>query len=198
MRKILSAIIFLVFYTTIYSQPKQIPDSVQIKTTILNFYNWYNKNLKRLDGFKLYNGIKVKDSPPYKINWKEAERYFSFIKINVPQLGEEFINNERKFFRQCDSAFKAEPEDEIPYGFDYDRFTNSQEEPQWFVEELKKAKQWAITIAGTTATVDILGSYLDNGKELETVIMCLAMKKEKSKWKIIKIGCAFETLQENQ
>ena len=197
MRKILPALIFLEFYGTIYSQPKQIPDSVQIKTTVLNFYNWYDKNWKKLDGFKLYNGIKVKDLPPYKINWKEAERYFSFIKINVPQLGEEFISNERKFFKQCDSAFKAEPKDEIPYGFDYDRFTNSQEEPDWFIDELKKAKQWAMTITGTTAAVDILGSYLDNGKELETVIMCLAMKKEKSRWKIVKIGCAFETSQEN-
>jgi len=197
MRKILPALIFLGFYGTIYSQPKQIPDSVQIKTTVLNFYNWYDKNWKKLDGFKLYNGIKVKDLPPYKINWKEAERYFSFIKINVPQLGEEFISNERKFFKQCDSAFKAEPKDEIPYGFDYDRFTNSQEEPDWFIDELKKAKQWAMTITGTTAAVDILGSYLDNGKELETVIMCLAMKKEKSRWKIVKIGCAFETSQEN-
>ena len=116
----------------------------------------------------------------------------------MPQLGEEFISNERKFFKQCDSAFKAEPKDEIPYGFDYDRFTNSQEEPGWFIDELKKAKQWTIIITGTTATVDILGSYLDNGKELETVIMCLALKKEKSRWKIVKIGCAFETSQENQ
>ena len=192
MKKFLPAVIFLGFYSASYSQLKQIPDSVQIKTTILNFYNWYNKNWKKLDGFKLYSGTKVKDSPPYKINWKEAERYFSFIKLNVPQLGEEFISNERKFFKQCDSAFKAEPEDEIPYGFDYDRFTNSQEEPDWFIVELKKAKQWAMTIAGTTASVDILGSYLDNGKELETVIMCLTMKKEKSRWKITKIGCVYD------
>ncbi len=192
MKKILLALILLGFCSISFSQPKQIPDSVQIKTTILNFYNWYNKNWKRLDGFKLYSGIKVKDSPPYKINWKEAERYFSFIKINMPQLGNEYINNERKFFRQCDSAFKAEPEEEIAYGFDYDRFTNSQEEPQWFIEELKKAKQWAIIVTGNTAAVDILGSYADNGKELETVIMCLVMKKEKLKWKVAKIGCAYD------
>jgi hypothetical protein len=195
MRKILLAAIFLGFYSVTYSQPKQIADSVQIKTTVLNFYNWYNKNWKKLDGFKLYSGIKVKDSPPYKINWKEAERYFAFIKINMPQLGNEFINNERKFFRQCDSAFRAEPEEEMPYGFDYDRFTNSQEEPQGFIEDLKKAKQWSILFAGDTAHVDILGTYSDNGKELETVIMCLEMKKEMTKWKIAKIGCVYDVTE---
>jgi len=195
MRKILLAAIFLGFYSVTYSQPKQIADSVQIKTIVLNFYNWYNKNWKRLDGFRLYSGIKVKDSPPYKINWKEAERYFAFIKINMQQLGNEFINNERKFFRQCDSAFKAEPDEEMPYGFDYDRFTNSQEDPQWFIDDLKKAKQWSILFADETAHVDILGTYSDNGRELETVIMCLEMKKEKTKWKIAKIGCVYDVTE---
>jgi len=158
----------------------------------MSFYNWYNKNWKKIDAFHIYTGIKAKDQPPYKINWKEAERYFTFIRSTVPQLGEEFINNERIFFKQCDSAFKAEPDETMPYGFDYDRFTNSQEEPQWLIEELKKAKQWAIGGNGYITNVDILSSYNDNGKETETVVMCLVMKKEKNKWKIAKIGCAFE------
>lgn len=166
-------------------------DSIQIKNTITGFYTWYNKNYTKFEGFHLYSGIKTKDQPPYRINWKEVERYFAFIRKSVPQLGETFIKNQRLFFKQCDSAFKKNPEDEIPFGFDYDWFTDSQEEPQWLVDELKTAKQWVITVKGADATVEVLGSYMDNGKEMETVVLCADMKREKSKWKIAKIGCTF-------
>jgi len=70
-------------------------------------------------------------------------------------------------------------EDEIPWGFDYDWYTNSQEEAQVLIDELKKAKQWAMTINGVSASVDVLGFYTDNGKKIETVVMCFKMKKEK-------------------
>lgn len=184
--------IFLIFCLNLFAQPvKPNNDSIQIRNTINGFYNWYNKNYQKLDAFKLYSDFKIKQGPPFRINWKEVERYFAFIRRNAPQLGEEFINNQRLFFRQCDSAFKTQLEDEIPYGFDYDWYTNSQEEPQWLLDEFKKAKQWAIAIHGARATVDVLGSYEDNGKEIETVVLCAEMKKEKGKWKIAKIGCTF-------
>ncbi len=80
----------------------------------------------------------------------------------------------------------------MPYNFDYDWYTNSQEEPQVLVDELKKSKQWITTVKGMDATVDVLGFYMDNGKQVETVIMCFGMKKEKGKWKIARIGCPYQ------
>lgn len=168
-------------------------DSAQIHTTILNFYNWYAKNYQRLMNFKLYESIRTKDSPPYRINWKEAERYFNYIRTSIPQLGEEFIKNLRILMKQSDSAFKADTESDMPYNFDYDWYTNSQEEPQVLVDELKKSKQWITTVKGLDATVDVLGYYMDSGKQVETVIMCFGMKKEKGKWKIARIGCPYTT-----
>jgi hypothetical protein len=95
-------------------------DSAEIRTVIIDFYNWYNKNDAKLQEYHLYSGIKKKDAPPYKINWDEVTKYQDFIRSSVPQLGEEFLKNQKHFFEKCDSAFKADVNDEIPYGFDYD------------------------------------------------------------------------------
>ena len=173
------------------TEKTSIADSVQIRNTIITFYNWYNKNYTKFQAFTLYTSVKTKEGPPYKINWKEAERYFIFLRTAVPGLSEAFIKNQRIFFKQCDSAFKVNTEDEIPYGFDYDWYTNSQEEPQWLVDELKKSKQWVTSVKGNDANVDVLGYYIDQGNKVETVVMCFSMKKEKGKWKIAKIGCAY-------
>ena len=60
-------------------------DSVQIRNSVLTFYNWYNKNYAKLQGFTLYTSVKTKEGPPYKINWKEAERYFVYLLVDVVQ-----------------------------------------------------------------------------------------------------------------
>ena len=183
-----------------FAQPVSKSDSTQIRSTIMSFYNWYLKNQHKLNSFELYKGVKVKDQPPYKINWAEANKYFAFIRSSVPQLGEEFINNQKLFLKECDSAFKADTEGEIPCGFDYDWYTSSQEDAGWLIDELKKSNQWVITTTGEHANVDILGYYMDGDKKVETVLICIAMKKEKArpvektsqkKWKIARIGCAY-------
>lgn len=190
------SLLFIIYFTAVVSAAQSVKsindDSLQIRNTVTTFYNWYNKNYTKFQSFTLYTGVKKIAGPPYKINWKEAERYLIFIRTTVPWLGDEFIKNQRNFFRQCDSAFKVNTEEEIPYGFDYDWYTNSQEEPQWLTDELKKSKQWVITVKGNNANVDVLGYYMDQGNKVETVVMCFVMKKEKAKWKISKIGCVYQ------
>lgn len=188
MKKTVTLICIIVFSIGTNAQPIKSADSAQIRTTINSFYNWYSKNSPKIDAFKLYTTSK-KD-PPYKINWKEVDRYLAWLGKAAPQLGQEFARNERQFFKECDSAFLTQVQDEVPYGFDSDRFTNSQE-PEYTVEEMQKSKQWAIRVNGNEATVDVLGSYSDKGKEIETLIICFEMKKEKGKWTIAKIGCRF-------
>ena len=191
MKRIISVLILSSFVLKGFSQKPGKTDSIQIRNSIIGFYTWYNKNWEKISSFRLYSGARSNDNPPYKINWKEAERYFGYIRSSVPQLGEAFIANERKFLKECDSAFKADPSEEMPYGFDYDRFTNSQEDPQWLLDELKRARSWEITPRNNSASVDVLGSFMEQGKEIETVVMCFEMNKEKGKWKIAKIGCRF-------
>jgi hypothetical protein len=163
-------------------------DSVEIREVITSFYNWYNKNYAKFQVYNLYSSIKKKGAPPYKINWSEVTKYQDFIRASVPQLGEEFISNQKRFFQQCDSAFKVDVEDDIPYGFDYDWYTNSQEDAQYTIDEMNKAKQWIIKVNGDDATAEVKGTYDDNGKQTETTFMRLALKKENGQWKIAKIG----------
>lgn len=163
-------------------------DSAEIRKTITDFYNWYNKNDSRFFDYHLYSGTKKKDAPPYKINWEEVEKYQSFIRANVPQLGEEFISHQKKFLQQCDSAFKVDVTDDIPYGFDYDWYTNSQDDAQYLVDEINKPGPWAITWLGDYATIPIKGSYDDGTSKVETTLVVLTMKKENGQWKIARIG----------
>lgn len=168
--------------------PTAAEDSAAIRQVVVDFYNWYNKNYRVFDTYHLYEGIKKKGQPPFRIVWKEVDKYHQYIRLNVPQLGEEFISAQKQFFKECDSAFKVNREDEIPYGFDYDWYTNSQEDPAYLVKEVNKKRPWPMKWQGDYVTVAVKGSYDNNGKKEEAVFVTLTLKKESDEWKIVKIG----------
>ncbi len=172
--------------TEAFSDPAK--DSTEIRKVITGFYNLYTKYDTKLQEYDLYSGIKKKDAPPYKINWEEVTKYQDFIRTSMPQLGEEFIANQKKMLQQCDSAFKVDVEDELPYGFDYDWYTNSQEDPQYLLDEINKNKPWPINIEGENAFVEVKGEFENNGKKELSTFVTLYMKKENGQWKIAKIG----------
>jgi len=116
-----------------------------------------------------------------------VEKYQQFIKTAAPQLGDAFMSNQRSFFRQCDSAFKVDVEDDIPYGFDYDWYTNSQEDPQYLLDGINKSGKWMINIKGDDATVEI-GAPEDKNYTSGSLLIQLDLKKESGQWKIAKIG----------
>lgn len=163
-------------------------DSTVIRKLITDFYNWYNKNYAKFQTYNLYSSIKKNEKPPYKINWDQVARYQDYIRTSVTQLGEEFISNQKRFFQQCDSAFKADVEDDMPFGFDYDWYTNSQEDPQYLADEINKPTKWLITRSGDYATVEVKGAFDNNGKKELATVLTLTMKKEKEQWTIAKIG----------
>jgi len=162
-------------------------DSTDIRKVITDFYTWYNSNYTKMMAFKLYSGIKKPDEPPYKINWDEVDKYQAFIKDSVLWLGTGFIANQKKMFEQCDSAFKIDMQDEIPYGFDYDWYTNSQEDPSYLLEGIKASQKWMLNVKGEDATVEI-GAPEDKNYAYGTLLLFVALKKENGQWKITKIG----------
>lgn len=168
--------------------PDTAADAAAIRNVITGFYNWYNKNYTKFQDYHLYEGIKKTDKPPYRINWKEADRYQQMLRNDVQWLGEEFIQRQRKFLQSCDSAFKVDKEDEIPYGFDYDWYTNSQEETAYLVNEVNKSLYWPVKWSGEYATVTIMGEYDNNGKKQAASFVTILMKKENNTWKIARIG----------
>lgn len=157
-------------------------DSSEIRAVITSFYNWYSTNYSRLMKYDLYSGISKEDGPPYKINWSEVVKYQQFIRDSIPQLGESFLQLQKHFFEQCDSAFKKDVEDDIPYGFDYDWYTNSQEDVQYRLDQINGPYTWIIKSEGNQANVQIGGS------RPEIDIFVLYMKKENGKWTIAQVA----------
>lgn len=166
-------------------------DSTEIRKTILSFYTWYSDNYQKLMGYDLYQGTKTKDQPPYKINWTQVDKYFNFIRTSVPQLGEGYITSLRRHFQQADSAFKQDTESEIPFGFDFDWFTDSQEEPSYLLSELNKAGKWNITVTGDEASVTVPSDTNDPVMQ-KYPVFCAKMKKYNGSWKIDLVQCPFD------
>lgn len=186
MKKILFGLLFSVAAITLANGQNTAftKDQAAAKKTVVDFYKWYGSNWKKMDAFKLYKGRKKKDQPPYTINWKEVERYFTYIRQHVPQLGEAFISNEKKFFKQCQVDFDANPEEEIAAGFDYDRFVGGQEDPELIIREtiLDKKNTWEVVIDGNKATVFVTDRHLEGEASKGKVDLV----KEKGSWKISK------------
>lgn len=183
--------IFLLIFCLVATHTwSQKTDTDKIKSTVTNFYKWYHVNWQKISSFQLYTGKGGKDTPPYHIDWKVANRYFNFLRKNVSYVNEEFIQAEKKHFQYADSMFRVYPDDEIAIGFDYDRFTNSQEDPKWFLDVLtKKSTRWVINKSGNQAMLTLVEKNADKNNPDNTEFMCLHLRKAKEIWKISKIGC---------
>lgn len=172
---------------TVQAANTSAADSADIRKVIIDFYDWYSTNYKKLMGYKLYSGIKKPDAPPYKINWDEVSKYQAYIHDSIPQLGSEFLVNQKKKFEQCDSAFKVDVNDDLPFGFDYDWFTNSQEDPSWLLEGIKTSGKWVVDIKGEKASVEI-GTPENKNYVAGSLLLYVGLTKENGQWKIAEIG----------
>ena len=182
MKKLLF-ILFLFCASSAISQKKVVnTDENACKTTVVDFYKWYKANWKKMNAFVLYKGKKKKNMPPYVIDWKAVDKYFAFIRNSVPYFGETFITHEKKFFKETQQEFDADPDGEVPAGFDYDRFDGSQEEPKYMVDQiiLYPKNKWEVKINGNVATVVITDMHKDAGIQKHKV----GLVKENGTWKI--------------
>ncbi len=157
----------------------------QIKQTFFSFLKFYQKNETVFNRFDLYKGKGPEDGPPYKINWKEAERYFAYLRKNVPYVGEAYIKAEREHFRYSDSCFKADPEEELPAGFDFDRWAGGQESIDYtIVWYTSKKNLYEVKITGNKALLRI-GAELNQGdKPEDRSWSAVPFVKEKGIWKM--------------
>lgn len=168
------------------AQPKTNNDILIQK--VKSFYNWYKQNYTQHNVFKLYKGNGVDDAPPYSIQWKEVEKYFTFIRTKVPSLGESFIEWHRSDFKRIAEIFKKYPTEEIAFGFDYDRIIGAQEEIEEIIDySFPKNGKWEVSIKGSTAIVTCIFEAIDY--ETDRIIEARSeteLKKEKGSWKISK------------
>ena len=178
-------ILFLCVLSLSFFSPKAQLNKEQqtIKQTFFNFLNFYKANERTFNGFEFYKGMGKENTTPYHIQWTVAEKYFKYLRSKVPFVGEAYIQAEKNHFKYADSCFKANPEDEIAAGFDYDRWSNSQETIGYTIKWHTSAKnKYLVSITGNTALLKI-GSPLDKGApETDRSWNYVPFAKEKGKW----------------
>ncbi len=160
-------------------------EQAAIKKTFTGFLSYYKKNEARFNAFKIYNGTGPENGPPYRIQWKEAEKYFDFLRKQVPYVGEAYIKAERAHFKDADSLFRLYPEEEIPAGFDYDRWGGGQESIQYMYKWYTSPKnKYLVIITGNTALLKIGSELWEGASENDRSWNIVPFVKEKGKWKM--------------
>lgn len=144
---------------------------------IKEFINWYGKNQTKLSQIELVNNSQneiIDSTKFYSINFENTEKYLTEFKKSG-LFSEKYIESQRKYFKDCESDFVAEPEnDGPPSGFDYDIVMKSQD---FEIEELiRDLKVKNLSVAGKTAklTADFGIYYKLN----------FTLSKENEVWKI--------------
>ncbi len=176
MKKISIVLATFLFCITAFAQLNA--EQKSIKKVFEDFQKFYLKNEKKFNAFKLYKGQGKENTPPYHIQWKEVDKYFTYLRKNVPYVGEAYIKNERTRFLYSDSCFKADINEEIAVGFDYDRWAGGQEGIEymikWYVNPKNKYK---VSINQNKAVLHI-GSKINDALSWSEV----PFTKEKGKW----------------
>ncbi len=156
-----------------------------IKNTFTDFMQFYLRNANAFNSFDLYNGTGPEERPPYHISWKGVEKYFTYLRTKVPYVGEAYIASERKDFKFYDSCYKADPEEEMPVGFDYDRWGGGQESAEYMVKWHTDPKNiYQITIAGNKARLRIGYPLWEGSTEQNRLWSYVLFTREKGKWKM--------------
>ena len=183
MKTFISFISFLILSLNGNAQFSKEQES--IKKTFFDFLRFYQKNEVRFNSFRLYKGTGAENSPPYKIQWKEVERYFSYLRTSVPYVGEAYIKAERAQFQYNDSCFKADPAEEMPVGFDYDRWAGGQESIDYTIKWYTSPdNKYEVIINGDKALLRIGSELWEGATEKDRSWSTVPFVKEKGKWKM--------------
>lgn len=175
--------IFCFIFLLSDAQAQLSKEQILIKQTFFNFLKFYKDNEKKFNSFKLYTGKGKDNAPPYKIQWKEVEKYFAYLRASVPYVGEAYINAEREHFKFSDSCFKADPQEEMPTGFDYDRWAGGQESIEYTYNWYTSVKnKYVVTIKGNTAILKIGAELWKAATEKDRNWSIVPFVKEKGKW----------------
>ena len=183
MKTFISFISFLIL--SLIGNAQLSKEQESIKKTFFDFLRFYQKNEVKFNSFRLYKGTGAENSPPYKIQWKEAERYFSYLRTSVPFVGEAYIKAERAHFKYNDSCFKADPSEEMPAGFDYDRWAGGQESIDYTIKWYTSPHNtYEVIINGDKALLRIGSELWEGATEKDRSWSTVPFVKEKGKWKM--------------
>lgn len=180
-RKTFNLIVALSFGLSLSAQLNQ--EQLVIKKVFFDFLHYYQHNEKKFNSFQLHQGTGKEDAPPYHIVWKEVERYANFLRKSVPFVGEKYIANEKNDFKFYDSCYKADPLDEMPVGFDFDRWGGGQESVEYLVKwHTGKDNIYQVIINGDQAELRIGSPLWKGSQEKDRIWSKVPFEKEKGRW----------------
>lgn len=178
-------ILLLFSFASLTTSAQHTSEEKIIKKVFFDFLQFYKKNVRAFNSFQLYKGTGKEQNPPYRIQWSEAERYFKYLRTKVPYVGEAYIKSERNDFKFYDSCYKADPDEEIVVGFDFDRWAGGQDDPEYLVKWHTDPKNiYQVTITGNTAILRIGSPLWDGAAEIDRNWETVPFIKEKGKWKM--------------
>jgi hypothetical protein len=133
------------------------------------------------------------------MQWKEVDKYFAYLRTSVPYVGEAYIKAEKNHFLFNDSCFKADPEEELPAGFDYDRWAGGQDHIQYTIKWYTSAKNiYKVIITGNKAVLRIGAELWEGLSEENRNWSFVPFVKEKGKWKMADNVYSEELLDEEE
>ncbi len=183
MKKTIGYFIFSLFAIPAFSQLNA--EQIAVRKVFIDFLGFYKMHEAKFNSFRLYKGTGKENGPPFNVQWKEAEKYFTYLRSSVPYVGEAYIKAEREHFKYADSCFKADPQDEIAAGFDFDRWAGGQESIEYTYKWYTSSKnKYSVTITGNTAVLKIGGELYAGAAEKDRSWNFVPFVKEKGKWKM--------------
>ncbi len=195
MKKISILIPFLI--AAIFCSAQLTSEQKKIKKIFFDFLSFYQQNENKFNSFHLYRGTGKENGPPYKINWNGAEKYFNYLRKNVPYVGETYIKNEKSYFKSYDSSYKEFPEEELVIGFDFDRWAGGQESIVYTRKWYTSPKNiYEITIIKNKATLKIGSELMEGSTERNWSIVPFV--KEKGKWVMADNIYPYDEMDENK
>jgi hypothetical protein len=183
-RTVFLAGIVLLFALPAIAQPLNT-EQKKIKQVFFNFLQLYKKNAVKFNSFILYKGTGKDNNNPYSIQWKEVDKYFAYLRKSVPLVGEAYIIAERNHFKFSDSCFKADKEEIMPVGFDFDRWAGGQDDIEFLIKAHTSAKnKYEVKVTGNTAVLRIGQPLWEGAEEKDFSWMFVPFVKEKGMWKM--------------
>lgn len=183
MKKCTILLVFFFFCFISYAQLNA--EQKSIKKLFVDFLHFYQKNEKKFDAFHMYKGQGKENAPPFHIQWKEVDKYVAFLRKQVPFVGEAYIKSERMDFLYYDSCFKADPNEEMAVGFDFDRWGGGQESIEYMIKWYTNPKNiYLVNIVGNNATLKIGSAISKEETEKDRSWNMVLFTKEKGIWKM--------------
>lgn len=178
--------LFLLFITSISRSNAQLTkEQDSIKNIFFDFIKFYQKNEKKFNSFQLYKGAGEKNNPPYHVQWKEVDRYFAWLRTDVPYVGEEYIKNEQWYFKYVDSCLKSDFKNDISVYFGFDRWTELQKDVsdtlKWYFDPNTK---YEVEISADKAMIRIESPGIWEKYHCISGLLLVPFIKEKDTWKI--------------